>query len=137
MTAIALVVGDYSGDGHSKTDVFFITSNMDRKAIKEAYSKGSKKLGKDIVKTICKNYEDSKFPIKLLEKLGIDYTTLDGYHDYQDEFDSDFDTEVHVYQDDWVQIYLAVVKLGCPSFEYTMMDSNNIAINIGGYGLYY
>lgn len=128
---ITIVVGDWSRDGHGMTETFSISSSLDRMKISEAYKKGVTKLGFSISEC-CQNYEDPYLDdtnVKLLEAAGFDLTSLDAFDPESEE------TLFSLLPDDFNNIYLFTVKLGDPSFEWEIIDSNRI--NIGGYGLFY
>jgi hypothetical protein len=120
---VELVLGDWSDDGHGKTATFVITSNLDGSGIEKAYQAGTKILGFDFSETVCEDYGDTSLPISVLEKLvehGFDKSTLE--------------CEDSLWRDSFRDIYLFIVKLGEPNFEFSfiLLDS----LKIGGYGLF-
>lgn len=117
MNQIKLTVGDWSGDGHEKTEDFTIHSSMTQ----EELSKAIKKLKLMDIGNDCSEYEDNKLSEKSqkkLEKAGIVY-----------------DNEEGLYPESWVQTILECVKHENPgsTFEIVQVPS----INVGGYGLFY
>jgi hypothetical protein len=159
-----LVLGDWSDDGHGKTDRISITSNLDTKQIEKAYNKGAKKLGFNFVNDVANDYEDSLLPLPHLKTLiehGLDIEqAFDEYElkfvkqalaretpveeaeeEVVDEEEGDEDLledheeGVHLWVDSFSYIYLFIVGLGDPKFVYKIVENGN-EINIGGYGLF-
>lgn len=63
---VQLVVGDWSGDGHNRTDSVSVLVNCSTEQLQEAYKKGSKKLKFDLTKEAAVEYEDNKLPMPWL-----------------------------------------------------------------------
>lgn len=138
-----LVMGDWSDDGHGKTDLTIINSNLAREQILKAYKKASKKLGFDLTKDICADYCDSHIPVDCLKALVQNGLDLDKV------FDTDYDVkearqamegenseDVALWPHSFIEIFLFIVKLGNQDFEYEIVESDAATINIGGYGLF-
>jgi hypothetical protein len=122
---VNLIIGDYSGDGHKQMETITIESNLTILEINEAYNKGIEKLGFDFVAECFAEFEDhsiddSKYR-KLIE-LGMPPDLINEYL----ETDSN---------EEYLFIYLFIVKLGNPEFIYS--EVNIPKINVGGYGLFY
>lgn len=120
-----LVVGDSSGDGHEKTENFLITSNFNEAQILDAY-----RLGVDIIKFDImennKDYQDRSIcseDVDKLKSVGFVFSNLDKWGVYYY-----IDPEI------FVEIFIFIVSVGDPSFEYEYLPYNNI--EIGGYGLF-
>ena len=129
-TTIRLVVGDWSGDGHDKTDGFIFRTNWPKESAIKAYTKGAKILGFDLHSDYCNGYQDSGIPeeaIATLEKNGL----LDREKDewYEDE-------GYLIGPTMWATLYMRVAQLGEPNFTFKESVSKS-EINVGGYGLYY
>ena len=115
---INLVIGDWSHDGHEKTETVTVSSNLTIKEIEKAFKIGVNKLGFDITKC-CEDYEDHVLPKKAndaLKKAGFKGVDEEGY-----------------FYETFADIYLFTVKQGDDSFKYKIVT--NQTINIGGYGL--
>lgn len=136
MHKITLVVGDWSGDGHDKSDTYIIESNLDLEQLSAAYKAGVQLLGTDLVEDICSDYEDNSFPVEVFNKL----QALLGPHKVQLDLDEDYpeaEEEFRVYDSElWVDLILGVCKLGNPSLEWSLIDPD-ASWHIGGYGLFY
>lgn len=122
---INLIVGDWSGDGHEKTEVFIIESNLSPDEIKDAYAKGSKILGFNLIRKVCIEYEDNFIPFSIAKILNSHLNT---------EFNIDGQLSL-VIPKQWVDLYLKIVHLGNDSFKYGYIAG--VDINIGGYGLFF
>lgn len=139
-----LVLGDWSDDGHGKTDIFIINSNLDSEEILAAYKKASKKLGFKFMDDVCADYEDNSIPIDYLKKLIESGLQLDQVFtsDYDLKRakkvleDEDSEENVSLWTDSYTAIFLFIVKLGNPEFEYKIVEDDTDRINIGGYGLF-
>lgn len=128
-----LVVGDWSDDGHGKTDKFLIYSNFSKEQILAAYKKGAMMLGVDVTRDVCHKYEDSYLENEQWKKFEAAGMTL--HELFQDEeFETDIDSKFCIYTDSFVRLWLFTVKLGDPSFENEFVRFSDI--HIGGYGLF-
>jgi hypothetical protein len=155
---VNLLLGDQSGDGHGKTNIVSIQSNLDAFSVAEAYEKGVEIIGVDLINDVAEGYEDNTLVQSDFDKLvkhGFtfeedssleDLDEDDDIEDFDDELESDLELEedddllndeepIHLYEDTFVRIYLFIAKTGNPDFEYHLTDVNNI-IAIGGYGLF-
>jgi hypothetical protein len=128
---INLIVGDWSGDGHSKKEITCIKCNLSLKEIKLAYKKGTEIVGFSLSEDVCKNYEDNFISIEKYNKL-CDLGMPEEIGDGCNLFNND---KIYLIGDDFVYIYLFIVKLGNPKFSWlnSSVDDN---IFIGGYGLF-
>jgi hypothetical protein len=138
VNTISLVIGDWSGDGHDKRETIIILSNLNNKDINKAYKKGSEKLGFDFCNDVCRDYEDheiSKDKLDLLIANGLKIKDI-AFDDYDlKEFEKD--GTLRLWTEPFAEIYLFIVKLGNPDFEYTFLEGkSDPSIHIGGYGLY-
>lgn len=131
MNRIKLVIGDWSRDGHEKSETFVIESNLTKKEIEKAFKKGTKLINIDFTK-YCEEYEDSSIPMEVasdLFKLGFDMNSIDDY--------DQFSKTVCLDPTSYMMIYLFLAQKGNPNFGYTIIDENLDEIHIGGYGLFY
>ncbi len=129
---VNLIVGDWSRDGHEKTDRFTVESNLSKAEIAKAYKAGAKLIGFDITE-YCKEFEDNTIPIEKLRLLcpfGLIWEDLDSYSLEEGEMDGLY----RAMPGEYVNFYLLIVKAGNPTFEYSYTKGPDI--KIGGYGLY-
>ncbi len=127
---LELVVGDWSGDGHNKTEKFMICSSLTRPELSKGYADATKKLGFDFSEEIGDAYEDHAFPkdkIELLRNAGVVFTLEDEEYGEEDY--------VTIYPDDFAGVWLAIVKFGNNSFDHSLLKTEQ-SIHIGGYGLF-
>ncbi len=116
---IKVVVGDWGGDGHAKTEDFYICSNLPKNEINQAYQEGVKIIGFDLTEDVAVDYDDyqiSREYIEMIEKSGFE------------SIDDDF-----IETDFYTKMWLHFVKVGNPDFNFNMI--NGQTIDIGGYGL--
>lgn len=151
-----LILGDWSDDGHGKTQTITVDHNLaDAKALEQAFKAGEKILGINF-EQIAEGYEENWIPEDILEvlvehKLLEEVTTnsdgepLDGPHwklvpetafrgvDYAYSYGGN----VHINSELFAALYMAIAQLGNPSLEFTSpKNSYDNRINIGGYGLF-
>lgn len=124
---ITLTVGDWSGDGHEKTEKYTCEFNLPIDKIEKAYKKGCKKLGFDLRRDVAADYEDRNISKDLYDKLVE--------AGYSNELDSDIDS---LTADDFVLMWVFIAKLGNPELKCSFCPTESLSnINVGGYGLFY
>lgn len=128
---LKIVVGDWSHDGHGRTESILIKSNRSYAQLDAAYLKGSSIVGFNIVKFVGSEWDScciSKEEFLKLRELGLPKSCLEVEpyldHDYK---------EVRVCTDDYMRLYLFIVKLGDPEFRYKIVKV--VDVNINGYCL--
>lgn len=130
---IEMVTGDWSADGHSRTDTITIKSNLSSDNIKKAYDKGCGVIGFDLINTYCEDYEDSQLPenvYQTLKKSG--FKKWDGSYEEPTE---DEEGKYFVSYCEWPLLYLHIAKLGNKKLKYKVVEGNTL--HIGGYGLFH
>lgn len=135
---ITLVIGDWSHDGHSKTDTISIKSNISIKEVENAYNFGKKVIKIDLVEDVCRGYEENFIEFKDFQKF-IDAGFLEtGFELNKNDLKSikNKKTIEYVDSDLFVALYLFTVSCGNDKFKYEIIENNESQINIGGYGLY-
>jgi hypothetical protein len=126
---VILRTGDWSNDGHGKTNTISIKSNLSVEDIEGAYKKGCKIVKFDLSEDCCSQYEEGAITDDILKKLRK-FPTLESAMDVQGR-----DDEGQTDSRRFTNLYLAIAKLGKPAFEYAIVPYDNI-IDIGGYGLF-
>lgn len=134
-----LVVGDWSDDGHGKTEKFLIESNKPIQEVRAAYNKGCKIAGFDLTESACINYLDNTIPPDILKKLyGVLPDFVKTWLFCADTFNADLHLSVpydiecaEFFADIWIQI--AQLGDGDLHLEY---HHEVESINIGGYGVF-
>ena len=134
----ALVVGDWSGDGHEKTIKVLVKTNFTEDEIEKAYKKAVRIVGVDLTKDVCRNYDERRIPydkFKELIKFDEIFELYEGISKEITEKDFKSDTWIsYVEPSHFADLYLAFCKIGNPDFRYKVINANNI--NVGGYGLF-
>lgn len=124
---ISLVLGDWSDDGHGKTDIVTIESNFTPAKIKKAYKKGTELVGVDLTEDVCSEYEEHQMTPEHYEVFKASGVLGDL---------SDESWDRYLDSDTFAELYLWVAKQGNPEFEYKIVPNSSASINIGGYGLF-
>lgn len=125
---IRLILGDPCGDGHGRSATYVIKSNLTKEEIIKAYDGGVNKIGVDVINNVCSEYEESH-----VEECVIDKLIKFGY---QSNLDTNNDGEFYVNKDDFVDMFLFIVKVGNHEFQFNMEKDDTKTIDIGGYGLF-
>ena len=144
-----LIVGDWSDDGHGKTDTFSLYSNLNPKTL---YDAGSVRIGYGNIHAYhCSDYGSSELPSELVKRiydvlieLDIDYGEKlkeIGFDEFDiDEFKFCVEDESGNFFDStkWIMLYLVICMIGNHASEvvWTPKKVNAEPIRIGGYGLF-
>lgn len=124
---IVFEAGDSSGDGHGKCRSWTIYSNLSKTEVEAAYCKAVTRLGFDPTDSF-EDWGARTLPANKVEKL-IEF----GY----EPIDMDEDGTVWFYPELLYKLFIFMVKLGNPDFEYEEdKDEGKNVIYIGGYGLF-
>ena len=123
------VIGDWFDKGHCLTKIIKVKSNKNKIEIKEAYNKGTKKIGFNLTQNVCCKYKDTiilpKY-IKLLQKHNIDISSF--------KYMNQALKNVYLTIDEYLYLYLQICKLTDINFHYIIEPLD--PIDIGGYGLF-
>ena len=122
MNKILLKLGDWSDDGHGKTEDVFIQCNLTMEELQAAYKKGSKKVGVNLSDDVCCEYEDSSIDDETrneLEKAGLELPY----------------SEWGIDATDFANLWMAIATIGNPDLKWEHDNLNVPTIDIGGYGL--
>jgi len=90
-----LVLGDWSDDGHGKSDKILVNVSHNVEQVRKAYEKSCKTLGFDIGE-VCSDYEENTVSEKVMDIL----KTLN-YPGYQSLMDEDSCLDIDTYVDLW------------------------------------
>jgi hypothetical protein len=124
-TIQVLNLGDFSCDGHCKTSETTICSSLTAENFLKAYTIGAKRIGFNL-EDVADEYEESslsKEQVAALQANGINIK----------DTEASKDGAVTLYVDNYIDIYLQIVKLGQKDFQYKRAKSY---IRIGGYGFF-
>jgi hypothetical protein len=127
---IKIVAGDWSDDGHGKTESVNIETDSSADEVEIAYKKGVKKTKFDIRK-FCDSFDDNIVPSKKVKSLFEHGFTEEGL--YLDPLDPSEDSYC-VGADSYIAIYLALCKIG--GLDFTVDETKTNEVRIGGYGCF-
>lgn len=131
---INLVLGDPSDDGHGHTETFVISTGFTPEGIKEAYQQGVLICGVDLVEDVCCDYQDSRIWCEDLKKL-MQHQWCPKIKSFEE--DGDDESYYDLTREEFMRLYLFIVKLGAPEFVWTEVPAEQLSsIEIGGYGLW-
>lgn len=140
---VSLRLGDWSDDGHGKTEIRTIKTNLTCKDLAKAYDEGVKKVGFDLEEETARDYEEPYMYVehwKMLEAVGMTLNQL-----FSSKWCNSDDAEkaltagedqFSIYIDEYVAAWLFIAKQGDPTLEHKFVENNQSIIEIGGYGLF-
>ena len=128
---IKILVGDTSADGHGHTDSSIIISNIKSYQIRDAYQRGSAKIGVNL-ELLVTNSDDEEYVMLSKDKLRplIDHELLE-----EKDFDEEENTAIHISADLYIHLWLQIAQKGNAEFVYTRMDNKMSELDLGGYWL--
>lgn len=146
---INIVLGDWSDDGHGKTDKVLLEVNKTKIEMQDAYKKSCKTLG------VSFNHNDDFTGIKPQNPnrlIATDYCDaelpLEAYHILKENgFDLEFieEDEMYMCEGDFVDLLMQFIRFSLPGFEWEIVKDevenfngywdNNLNVQFG-YGLY-
>lgn len=135
---IRIVIGDWSCDGHEKTEVTMIRSNLTKEKILAAYKKGVEKVGLDLSKDVARDYQDWNCRLKDWKKLELaGFPFSDWFGEDELEMFNSGEEEMSLSTELFLEMYFFLVKQGSSAFEYEIVEEKDGSLHIGGYGLFY
>lgn len=129
---IKLVVGDWSDDGHGKTDSYLVRTNYSAADIKRSYERALK-IHK--LHVPCSDCEDSAINpdiVKLLTQHNVETSDILEYDKKSKTYNF-----VDCGPDYFCQLYLRISSIILTDLVYEFIDSDIATLNVGGYGLFY
>lgn len=133
MYRINFVLGDWSNDGHGRTETYHYSSNYSGEEIESAYYRAVLKTGIDIKKSVAVKY-DGPF----LYTTEYDVLRELGYN-MGDWAEEDILRKGKVYIEentDMVDMYMTLVKTELPDIVYELANDDAHTIRGMGYGLF-
>lgn len=148
----SLVVGDWSKDGHSITEVTNVDHNLaSSTALKKAFEAGEKLVGIKY-EEIARDYQESYIGEDAIEKLvaagllvsftppgGGDagYQLTPGPVQQRGDMIYTYGDRWHINEELFVDLWMRIALLGEPTLIYAFPKNNySDRINIGGYGFF-
>lgn len=127
MYTFQYTVGDWSDDGHGKTDVFILESSVEADVLKEAFTAGVKCIGHDVT-SMCEGYEENTIPEEVAQ----------AFIDVGVSLDEADDGEVWLAPDALMDMIIATIKAGDPTITLEIIRCVDLVHTIGstGYGCY-
>lgn len=133
MNLLALRIGDWSRDGHERTEDVVVRVNKSPMAIEKAYRDGVAICEVDIEKLV-EDYEAWDIPSKELRMLHRHGILRDWNFD-EESLSQDF--SLYCEHDKYAEIYLRIAQLGAADLKYEMLKEDEFPVLcIGGYGLF-
>jgi hypothetical protein len=130
---ITLVMGDWSYDGHGKTETISVLSSKGLSAVIAAYKKGVQAVGLDLTDEVACDYEDSTLSAEHLATLVAAGYQIEGLEEAEGEpVPKDYQ---YLSTDQFVDMWLFIVRKGDPDLRIEV-GAQDPTINIGGYGLF-
>ncbi len=138
-----VTTGDWSGDGHGRTESYMIECNLTSKEIGTCINAGLKAIGVPRGQSsgaelpFCKKYGDNALSYSVILKL-----KAQGFcEDWLVAEDTSKTDEEHLYGDDFFNIWCEILKLGARiSLPYHQLvitiAEPELCLHIGGYGLF-
>lgn len=147
-----ITIGDWSDDGHGKSDEIIFESNATLKEMQDAYRQSCRTTGiqfhgydhrNDYSNgiEICVNYEDSSPPIKAVDIM-IAYGIID-----ISEYGDDFDKEDFYFDggEEFAEYIMKFIGISIPGFQFKKISDEIPPLNgwwgdlnhSFGYGLYF
>lgn len=149
MYKFELELGDWSDDGHGKTEDYLIHSNKPVEDVRESYFKAVGLTGINFGGEVCSDYGDGELDLDLYEK----FKEL-GYVFDEEKWDIEFNSKnicdsIYVERSAFMDLALWFIKLGdstlelkiiekdpVDSFHFYGFDEKGRHIEFFGYGLF-
>lgn len=119
-----MIFGDWSDDGHGKTETFIIDIDATQKELVEAYKKTKEEFGFG-VEDVCDEYEDYTINperTKILFDAGFSEADLDQSYSDIEEIDDDGSMWVDVGR--MFDILMFMIKRQLPDLKYKVVADN-------------
>lgn len=138
---VRMIVGDWSGDGHEKTENFSIVSNRSQQEIVAAHDKTIKSLKYDPLSDLDE-YEVqflSKKSINCFVELGVTWESIGwdvpspALGRSSDVIDQSINDDIGT--EDVVALYMVLAAVSDPDLRYANRKSDYI--HVGGYGIFH
>lgn len=134
-----IVVGDWSGDGHNKTEDFIVSVNKTKKEILEAYKRTEKDTRVSLTDKLFAEYEDNFMSIEVansLKKYGVDFNEVDMHIEYCDNDDEyDLPEGYNFTPEGAVVLFMEMAKVNLPDMKYKLLEFEELTKGIG-YGFF-
>lgn len=134
-------IGDWSGDGHGKRDVFFATSNKPVDAVREAYFAAKAKMPSLCPDCYCQNREDPRIDERILARLEAAGAPPGAVGQFRDDCPDDLvrafaEIVVWFIQQGGPELVIELAPKDCTPVLFCGYDEQNRHIGLLGYGLF-
>lgn len=138
-----LVLGDWSGDGHSQSDKILVETNHPVEDIQQAYKDSCKFTGVEFNHNesytgITRNWEERK-KYSVCTEYGSSrmskevYDILSKYDGFFDLYIKGYNGEYYVPYEGYADLWFWFVKLSLPDLDYNFIPEDNSIPYINGY----
>lgn len=130
-----IIVGDWSGDGHSQSERIIFEVSHSKEEIEKAYKNTCKKAKWQLhtyTNGLLKNYEESSISCDILEELKSVGIAIPSSVEYDEEEDD----APYFSPESCACLYLEFAKASLPELEYKQIKFETLVKGIG-YGCFY
>lgn len=116
MNKFKIELGDWSDDGHGKTEVYMLESDLTVAETREAYIRSINFTGIEFQKEIANAYDDntlSEIVYLNFKEHGFDFTK----HEDEEEYE-----EIYICPDFYVEMLIWFIKLSAPESTIKVID---------------
>ena len=117
MYKLPITLGDWSNDGHGRTERFEIISNKSAEDVANAYVQACKISGIIFHSDVASDYDDRSFPAEKFKVLGCPDEILVG--DYQDDED-DLSSYGVTHYEHYLELFMWFCTLGDSELELSI-----------------
>ncbi len=132
-----LIIGDWSGDGHSKTETILVEIISEQTVLPQnielAFDNGCAIIGKNILQELDE-YQAVTLSSNSVKKLREHGLLTDAEFLTMKNLKNEDDWSIWIDPEFYIDLYIRIVHLANPPFTLKRIDVPHV--NIGGYGLY-
>lgn len=139
MYQFRLTIGDWSRDGHGRSEDFLVISNAPVESVREAHYKIKDATGIDI-ESICSEYEEDEIDgetVEVLKRMGFQFENSSGMGDGIVNVPEMARLWVFLLQKADPTLELSMVEDEIPTLQFYGFDSLGRHIRGVGYGLFH
>ncbi len=130
-----ITIGDWSGDGHDKTEQFYILSNKDVMALAAAWEKAKDACPQLDPQNMCNDVEDHRIPAEVEQWLVQEHT--DFYNAWTEDDQGGEDCVIFSGPQGLAEYMLLFMQIGDPDLELKTLTVPWLSFATGGYGLFW
>lgn len=133
-----MTIGDWSGDGHGKSEDFLISSNVPVDRVREAHFRIKEAAGIDI-EDICSSYGEDEVDaetVEILKRMGFLFENKSGMGERILSVEEMAKLWLFLLQKADDELELALIENDAPSLHFYGTDQQGRHIDSVGYGLF-